>query len=86
MTEFINVRMKTTATYRCNIAGWTCAHCGGYVTYGQTHYCAAHFNYQPQFLPYVPQVQITYPDPTLIEIRDLLKQLIELMESNEKTT
>ena len=65
-----------------NTGGYTCAFCGYYVIHGQYHYCSGGNPYVPQYSPQ-PQIQIAYPDPVLIEIRDLLKQLIELME---KTT
>lgn len=82
--EFTNVQMYTSA-HQFYTGGWTCAFCGAYVTYGNEHYChrsPSNFlppEYLPQWQP-TPQPQVVFPDPTLIELQELLKQLIEKVD------
>ncbi|KKM45577.1 hypothetical protein LCGC14_1560460, partial [marine sediment metagenome] len=70
--------------------GWTCAECGGYVVYGQGHYCASATPVVPGY--FNPPTQIVYSDPTSIELQNLLRELIEKVDlliekvDNEKTT
>ena len=83
-----------TVTHRFYTGGWNCAFCGSYTNYGQQHYCwnrQAFFTQSEPAPKYLPQwqpksIQVTYPDPMLTEVRDLLKQLIVLLEDKHEKT
>ncbi len=66
----------TTVAHQYSTGGWTCAFCGCYVFYGLDHWCYRSPNPQPA----APQIQFSYPDPALIELQNLLRQLVERID------
>ncbi len=70
-------------SHQFNTGGWTCAFCGGYTFYGTEHYCPSMPSVVPGYYN-IPSdaknIRITYHDPALIELQNLLRQLIERVD------
>ena len=93
MTKFHGVEMgvlnnsnnsERYISHQFSTGGWTCAFCGYYVLYGSPHWCGGRDNWfnNPPVVPgyYNEPIQITYQDPALIELQNLLRQLIEKVD------
>lgn len=86
--EWAEVEFCTLNPYQFHTDGWTCGICG-YVIYGSPHYCGGRENWFINH-PVVPgyynippdakNIRITYLDPSLIELQNLLRQLIERVD------
>ena len=80
MAKFHGVEM--TVVHQFYTGGWKCAVCDRYVPYGNLpHYCWGTTNwYDYPSQSTTPQIQYSFQDPTLIELQNLLRQLIEKVD------
>ena len=80
MGEFTSVNGERTVAHQFYTGGWTCAFCNFYVVYGQPHNCSVNRHWWELPPPQQSQFQFIYPDPSLIELQNLLRQLIEKVD------